>query len=373
MVALATIFLTQLFWTIGAHKTEDGDITELIQVGTRFIAQGDSPLHLPVTTVQHSGFDGQFYLYLSTDPLLHKSSTIERLDAPFLRARRIGYPIAIYALSLGHVRSAPWVMFLLVSFSVGATCAMVCLTARNEATGPIWAGLLFFSLPMLQSFHYLTSESFALALVMGSVVAWRNHNTLIAAMLAAVAGLTKEVALIWPLACVLMSLFRSNRRAALIMTLAAVPLFGWMAWLHWGKDLLIESSNDLKNLSWPTVGAFWRLSEIYKSRNEIGIISALVHIFMIITFLAVPCFGLWGLLIYRDPEWLALLLFGLLALTTPAQPDWWDWNNYPRQNFLLELFLLLTLIRVTPSFRRWVSILAVLPTLAGLLFLLNAL
>jgi hypothetical protein len=78
----------------------------MLRAGERYAQiAGLSPIEMQDAVVW-DGFDGQFFFYLARDPLVTPSTQLV-LDAPRLRARRIGFPL-MGALLGGGKAGAAW-------------------------------------------------------------------------------------------------------------------------------------------------------------------------------------------------------------------------------------------------------------------------
>ena len=91
VIAIATVLLVMTF---------DGEITGFFRIGdvlplSPFVNKES------VRVVQGEiGYDGQYFLTIALDPTLDDNGTINALDNPKYRYKRIGYPLAGIMLSI---------------------------------------------------------------------------------------------------------------------------------------------------------------------------------------------------------------------------------------------------------------------------------
>lgn len=335
--ALLGMVFILFYWAQAVHVQGRGNPTALINVGREFVDKAHMPHDFGVHVHRGNGFDGQFFLYLASDPLLTRDSTIARLDDPLLRARRIGYPAVLCLLALGHEYSMAATMFLVCALAVGAVAGV--LAQLGGGGGPPRRGLLIalafvFAYPTLTAAHFLTAELQTMALVALAVLTWQAGSARWAALCCALAALSKETAALLPLALALGALLRGDARRAGLFAASVLPLAAWVAWLHWGRGLAFVPGGDMKNVAWPFAGALRRLLEIATGRVELRSGLAVAQVLLTGVLLAAPFVAAVGLWRRRTALWGALLLAALLGATLPSEAAWWFWGNSARQVYL---------------------------------------
>lgn len=203
---------------------------------SRFVVAGDElsdPARVPGgVSVEHSaGYDGQFYLRLALSPF--SKAQVEhgiRLDYPVYRAQRIVYPLIVNVLSFGSVTMTLW---LLVLVNVAAVCAVSGVSARLLEYYGI-AGAYGIVVALFPSFLLTVrrdlTEAVELAFVMAGVLAIVKQRWLPAALLLALAALSKEPSLLVPgAALAVIVVDRNGRRLWLLIAPAAY--FAWKLFL----------------------------------------------------------------------------------------------------------------------------------------------
>jgi len=179
------------------------------------------------------GYDGQFFDFIATDPL----GARPYLDNPAYRYGRPLYPLAARAVALGNQSAIPWALLLLGIVAIGAgTYALARLLARLGS--PPWYGALVGAYPgLFLGVSHDLSEPLAYAFVALALLT-RRRSLIGAAGLFALAGLTRETTLIFPVVIALWLAIAERRRrdGAALAVIGVGPYvvlkLGLLAWLH---------------------------------------------------------------------------------------------------------------------------------------------
>jgi hypothetical protein len=211
-------------------------------------------------------FDGMFYYRMAVSPFsdAHQVAGIV-FDTPALRSARMGYPLLGFVGSAGDADLVPYsliVVNVLAMFGLGWVGGAL---ARDSGRAAMWGVLL----PLFPGFVYtlgfdLTELVTALSLA-GAVLALRTRHTVVAAVLATYAVLTRETAAVLALALVATWLWRFVRdrpvaireRAQLIVgivPLAVAVAVQFALREQWGVFPIRESSDT--NVVFPLQGFF---------------------------------------------------------------------------------------------------------------------
>lgn len=164
-----------------------GDALELVTIGTQFsegIAEEDGGTE---------GYDGQFNYFIARDP----STAAQFIDVPAYRFQRILLPGLGYLLSFGQEGLIPWV-FLLINLAAlaGGTAGLEYLLAQHGFSR--WYVLGYsLSLGVAGSLRLSLAEPLAYGLVIGGIILAQRERWLWASVLFALAGLSKETALLF--------------------------------------------------------------------------------------------------------------------------------------------------------------------------------
>ncbi|HVN75586.1 MAG TPA: hypothetical protein VMT19_04660 [Thermoanaerobaculaceae bacterium] len=226
-------------------------------VASLLLAHGGEPLDMirPPNrgrANQSYGFDGQFFFALAKDPSL-RPQTVALLDAPVIRARRIGFPLAAWLLS--PVTGGPaYAMLVVLALSSAATVWILQAIAERNGSHPALILSVPLALPLALSMELVTCELTASALLVAAVAAERCRKPLPATILLGLACLTKEVIAVAILSFVISAaLTRRFARAAAYAT-AIVPLALWQVYLASHLGLRTEGGSLLANLTVPCTG-----------------------------------------------------------------------------------------------------------------------
>jgi hypothetical protein len=155
-----------------------------------------SPLYLNHDNLATSvGYDGQFDYFIASDPF----SAPEHLDVPVYRFQRIAYPMLVRLLALGKADWVPVTLVLVNLILIGfGTGAFATLLYREQA--PAWVPLIFFAwfgvgFSLLFDLNEITAITFAL----WGVVLFQSKKPLVSGLLFGIAGLGKDMGLIFAL------------------------------------------------------------------------------------------------------------------------------------------------------------------------------
>jgi hypothetical protein len=195
----------------------------------------DRPPDVPVDQTWGIGYDGQQAYAIAMDPL----GAAEKLDRPSYRYQRILYPMLARAVGLGNPDLIPWSMLLINLMSACATVFILAHMLFDRGASAWW------SLVVLLSFNYLIgirldlNEPLAYVLALGGCLAFERNWRVLPLILFALAGLTREVALVFPLALAAWLLLRKRWRQSLSIAAASlVPFFLWatIVWAWQGSS-----------------------------------------------------------------------------------------------------------------------------------------
>jgi len=223
-------------WTIGVVQRDP--VGRLVHVGTMFLEKGAGTSSAidgqKVTPVGRSGYDGQFFYYVALDP----GGAPAYMDEPTYRYGRALYPFTARAVSLGRPSLVPWALLLVNLVAVaGGTFALAVTLARRGAS-PLYAMLFSFAPGLYEAVAHDLSEPLAYALTAAGLAAWwwdDRPRPWLAGILFGLAGITRETALLFPLALAVGALLglgdgiglrrnRDFRSAAVLATVSLAPI-----------------------------------------------------------------------------------------------------------------------------------------------------
>ena len=345
----AVTLVTALFWALVvlfvAHVRYGGDIRALLCIGEW--ASLPAPFEA-VPRTGPSGYDGQQYAALATDPLLRDPVTVQALDAPRYRASRIFVPLLAWALALGSPSGAI-IAYQLLCWGLGL--AAVFLVARwlaAEARSPWWALPLACSAGLAAAMIRSTLDAAALCLMLAALWFHARGRLPLGIVMATTAVLARETSYLAVLAIVLEELW--HRRFARAAGFAFIPLVPFVAWQLYLTGLL-GASHAIGSISFTTPFA-WApeklpvlLAASPVSQQEVfGLLAVAATTLAFVLVAARP--SAWA-----APE-LAFLGFGALGLvlTYDAYVETW---GYARILIAVPFLASLMAERQRSAFRRW--------------------
>jgi hypothetical protein len=195
--------------------------------------------HVPVTVTPGHGYDGQWFLGLAHDPLLHQRLAAG-FDKPRYRARRPLQPLVGWLLAGGQTRAVPLALLAVGPLAVALGCA-ACGRLLAASGRSRWWGLGFAVVPgVVVGVTFGTAEPLALALATLGLSLVLDGRSMAAGMAFAGAGLTKESYLVFAVGAALWLAFAAGggRRgrvaaAAAVLAPALLALGLWWAYVAW--------------------------------------------------------------------------------------------------------------------------------------------
>ena len=187
-----------LVWSVGQAYRPGAGFTALIVFGAQFDEQSVPALR----NVRHvvtpgSGYDGQFYAQLALDPGLRDASTVQALDNPGYRGRRILFPWIASALGLarpGAVIEAYALLNVLAWFILG-WLLLRWLPPGDLRSTMAWSACML-SQGLLMSVHRALPDGPSVLLLALGVLALEQDRSWVAAGILGLSGLGKETNLI---------------------------------------------------------------------------------------------------------------------------------------------------------------------------------
>ena len=261
------------------------------------------------------GYDGQFAYQIANDP----ANAWAKLDVPAYRYQRIVYPLAARLAGLGQPALIPWMLIVInvAALAIGTWLTEEILLHFRMSR---WYALAYgLSAGTLMSVRLDLTEPLAYALALGGVLLALQERWRSAAVVFAIAALTKEMTLAFAVAIGLVYLWRREWGKALAFgAIVLLPFLAWQAVLwRWLGQPGLGSGGDLAT-------AF----EIVPLRGLWSIAWVDVRVFALLAAMMIPLavipglISLWvaGRQLWRqvfDIPTAVLLLNALLILITP--------------------------------------------------------
>jgi len=220
-----------LFLFSYAHRF-GGNVTGFACIGDLYPAPGFQPQGAFVLP-KSDGYDGQFFLTISLDPLMTKGAA-QYIDAPGYRYQRILYPWLARLAALGRPQWVPWTLVLVNLAAVLAGSLFTILIGRRFGLGP-WTGLLYgFLNGLLLGVLRDLAEPTAMALMTAGIYFYLEGRPGRTALCLAAGLLAKEVVALAAGPLLLHALFwKRDKVMALALGAAFIPTALWGLIIYW--------------------------------------------------------------------------------------------------------------------------------------------
>jgi hypothetical protein len=308
---------------IGRFYDAREGFTSLIGFGSVFASrQVAAVASLPRHVYRRSsGYDGQFYAQMATDPLLKDPATDRAMDDMPLRARRILFAWTAYVAGLGRPW---WIVQAYALQNVVCWIALSLLLLRWFEPGTtrmvaLWTATLF-SGGLLWSVRFALLDGPSLLMIAAAVAAVERNRSWLAAAVLGVASLGRETNLLaisilppakWS--------WSATARVAVQAVLVTAPLVIWFDYLYsLYRDQIYTSGGTI---SLPFSGLAWKLQMVWADAASHGIraltragVMTLVSVIVQAGYVLIRLEG-------RSPWWrLGVAYAGLLLLL--GRPLW---------------------------------------------------
>ena len=241
---VAAIVWTVILGTI-ANLRFGGDLRGFLFLGSEFrhpAALADAPRY------GASGYDGQFYSALATDPLMVRDETEGFLDSPSYRSLHLAVPLTAWVLGVTQAGLAIRAYQLLCWALALAAVFLAADWLREHGRSPWWALLLVPNAGLATSLMRTTPDAAAMALILAALWSYRRGRMGLAIAAVIAATLTRETALLAGVALgyTEWSAGRS-RRAVRLVAIPGAVLVGTMLWrlLAVGHGTLLGGSYNV--------------------------------------------------------------------------------------------------------------------------------
>lgn len=263
------------------------DISSFVLFGDKFSGKEVS-MQGNYVLPNSNGYDGQFYYRLALDPLASKKTNFGiTLDQPTLRQQRILYPFVSRIFSFGRQSVIPFAMFFVNVLSLLGLIFLSFKLVEYKKQSK-WLAILIPLFPaFLISITRDLAEVLSSVLLLGAYVLFTKNKKYLAALLFALAALTRETTLIFPVVLAMYSFFlwikNKNKEELTKSILFSVPFLIFAVWqiiLYkiWGQASLLVNAG--LNIALP----FQELSRAFSfnSINEILKFFEIIYFFIVI-------------------------------------------------------------------------------------------
>ena len=307
-----------------------------------------------------SGYDGQFFYFMTFDPFLEnfRNDPVryrEYIDYPPYRYGRIGFSLLTKALSLNRSALYPVAMVALVIASLALCGVLLAMIAERHGWSS-WFGLLTVLIPgFRQTVDWTLPEPLAVALVLGAYLCLVNQRWWAGAALLSACMLVRETSGVFVVALAAGVFVAGKRReAAIISLIAFVPVLLWkmfvgsVFWPVYGLEGVMPHPDDL-GLPFAGVWQLWSAMARGDQWDRLWESARAGVAYSILTTAAATL--AWIAAIRRpNPVAVTAAVYGLLTIAYNYEAVWLAVAN--AQRLTIDLFVALALVFLQPAGRR---------------------
>ncbi|MGK7943279.1 MAG: AZOBR_p60025 family cell surface glycopolymer formation protein [Microcystaceae cyanobacterium] len=315
-----------------------GNITGFFRIGSELPL---SPYLDPETTAIFQGelgYDGQQFLSLALDPFLNNAETINSLDHPSYRYRRIFYPLISYILGLGNPSLIPYVM---VGINLVSIILLVAVVGQylKRVNLPKWPCLYVLFVPGVWMVLSLTTADLLSSLLgIAAIYYFRQEKIPLSALCLGIGCLTREtIILVW-LGIMGMTIFKRSRKEFIPILLSLIPTLIWNAYVVLLN--LPGYTGVSANFGFPFLGIIGKFSSLFVELSGTKLFEAYMWLLILGVFAAI----LWIYWQYKPENrllyWITLLYGGMFIFSSLAILNYY--LDYSRVYIDVYFLLLLT-------------------------------
>jgi hypothetical protein len=247
-----------------------GNPSSLIDVGQKAgETEPDGLGHHVVVMRNSNGYDGQTYYYVADDPFLQR-----RTFRNAFRYQRIGYPLAIWAVSLGQ---RDWRPFAMVGINLVAVMLVAYLSGRliallGKGASVWWALASAVNPSLIIGVQADLAEPLTMALSLAGLLLYLRQRVGWAVVALAAALLTREVAFLFIAPLVVAEIAARRVRRGLALVMAVVPYLVWQLVLI-GVFGHAGTTSSQANFGAPLAG----IRVVVKEARDASLRNALIH------------------------------------------------------------------------------------------------
>ena len=279
---LVVIFVVLYFYDIKF----DSNITGFFRIGSILPL---SPFLTPENTLIYQGeigYDGQQFLSLALDPFLQNPETLNSLDHPIYRYRRILYPLVSYILAFGNRTLIPYVMVGLNALSIIVIVAITNLYFKSDQVSQC-KSLFTLCIPGVWMVLSLgTADLFSSVFLIASFYCYRYEKYQLTALFISLGCLTRETLLIVWVALFLTSLIQKRFKQINYLLYGLIPPILWTVYITF---LDLPGKVRVKdNFGFPCMGIINKFIQILTSGiNGSNLFEAYMFIILLLSCAAI--------------------------------------------------------------------------------------
>ncbi|MGK7887539.1 MAG: AZOBR_p60025 family cell surface glycopolymer formation protein [Crocosphaera sp.] len=282
-IAFIVVFFVVLYFYFVKF---DGNITGFFRIGSILPL---SPFLSPENTLIYQGeigYDGQQFLSLALDPFLQNPETINSLDHPIYRYRRILYPLLSYILAFGNRTLIPYIMVGINAVSIIVIVAITNLYFKSDQVSK-FQSLFTLCIPGVWMVLSLgTADLFSSVFLIASFYCYRYKKYQLTALFISLGCLTRETLLIVWFALFLTSLIQKRFKQINYLLYGLIPPILWTVYITF---LDLPGKVRVKdNFGFPFMGIINKFIKILTSGiNGSNLFEAYMFIILLLSFAAI--------------------------------------------------------------------------------------
>jgi hypothetical protein len=363
-----------------------GNVSAFILPGANFSVASQLPVG--IDQFPQTGYDGQFFYRLATDPAALTGRVHGMVfDTPY-RLQRIGYPVLAWLAAWGRLAWVPWSLIAVNVAGLGLLGFIGGLFARDSGRHAAWGLLLSGYWGYVFSLSRDVAEIPAAVFLMGGLLALRRRRPVLAGLSLSASVLTRETGMAVVAAVALVSLVDLVRRGRQrgrgrwgrgrwvqggsgqggsgqggsgrgwgrrpeavhwAWVLPSACFLAWQVYLRHVVGSVAARADTGANLGRPLVAA---VHAVHHDLVNIGQRTAAINLAQIVVLTVLSLFGLWAGLRARGAPWerLAWLLVAGLVLCLSAAV----WSGDADLRSMDELFLLDIVLLLASRLPLWI-------------------
>jgi hypothetical protein len=344
----------------------DHHLSAFALIGRHFANPAQLPPNL--TLQPNLGYDGQFYYRLALDPAnLHNTAFGITVDTPY-RFIRDGYPALTWLVSAGQHSLVPLALIVVNIAAITAIGYIGGIFAKDSGRHALWGLLLAGYYGMITSLSRDTAEPVAAAFLLAGLLllrttAVRRQRPVLAGLLLGYASLTRETAIIVPVAfavCRLGLIALRKRRPAredLGWIIPAAMFAGWQVVVYMATHKLALLSDSGANANTPFAAPLHAIGWNFRHLNldPANNVDEWAMEFLLFAFVIVCALA--SFRSTRAPVFERLAFIVYIFEICLVAPTTWNSLTADMRSFI-EVWLMGILILFGTRKRRWTSVLA---------------
>jgi hypothetical protein len=221
VLVVAAVYAAVIGWSVRRYS---GNLSALIDAGELVVKTEPGALGHHIIVFRNSiGYDGLAYYNVAADPFLQRTFR----DA--FRYQRIGYPLVVWAVSLGQQKWRPVAMVgvNVVAVLVVAYLSGLIILLYGEGASVWWALACAVNPSLIIGVQRDLAEPLTVALALVGLWLYLRQRIGWSAVALAAAMLTREVAILFIVPLVVGAIGARRIRRAMALALAVVPYVIW--------------------------------------------------------------------------------------------------------------------------------------------------